>query len=112
MADQILILKLLLLVPKHLVWDFVFTIYRDDSEDEEGMGEEGADGDNEKAKDDAKAKAIAMKLRSEEVVDIINDHVYQLYVFFGFGLSSVILPVLVHVIWRYTFNTSYGHELD
>jgi PAS domain S-box-containing protein len=107
MADRILILKLLLLVPKHLVWDFVFTIYRDDSEDDEDgdMGDEG----NEKAKEDAKAKA--MKLRSEEVVDIVNDNAYQLYIFYGLGLASVILPVLVHVIWRYSFNASYTKEM-
>jgi PAS domain S-box-containing protein len=108
MVDRLLILKLLLLVPKHLVWDFVFTIYRDDSEDEDGEGEFGIE-QAEKAKEDAKAKA--MKLRSEEVVDIVNDNVYKLYVFYGLGLASVILPAMIHVIWRYSFNNGYIEEI-
>ena len=108
MADRILILKLLLLVPKSVVWDFVYTIYRDDSEDEENLVD-GEVGDTEKAREEAKAKA--MKLRSEDAVDIIADNAYQLYIFYGVGMFTVILPVLIHVIWRYTFNAAYSEEL-
>jgi len=113
-ADRLLILKLLLLVPKSVVWDFVYTIYRDDADDEEG-GEEDSFGDDKSrsggqaAKDQAKAKAL--KLRSEEAVDIINDNVYGLYYFFGLGLFSVVLPLIIHLIWRYTFNTAWTEEL-
>lgn len=109
MTERLVILKLLLLVPKHLIYDFVFTIYRDESDDDQLLVSEGV-GDSEKAREDAKAKAL--KLRSEEVVDIVNDNVYQLYTFFGVGLASIVLPLLIHVIWRYGFNTSYQKELD
>lgn len=110
--DRILILKLMLLVPKSVVWDFVYTIYRDTDEDEENMEDEmmDEDGNTGKAAKDA-VKAKALKMRSEEPVDIINDNVYGLYYFFGIGIASLCLPLIVHLAWRYTFNTMWSTEL-
>jgi PAS domain S-box-containing protein len=113
-AERLLILKLLLLVPKHLVWDFVYTIYRDaEDEDEENGGMDDFEEDG-KTGADAKnaAKAKAMKMRSEEAVEIVNDNVYGLYTFFGLFTASIAVPLIVHVAWRYSFNASWTDKLN
>jgi hypothetical protein len=111
-SDRILILKLMLLVPKSVVWDFVFMIYRDTDEDDEDAVDEGDDGvsrTGQAAKDAAKARAL--KMRSEDPVDIVNDNAYGLFYFFGFGLASLCLPLIVHVAWRYSFNAAWSLKL-
>lgn len=111
-SDRILRLKLLLLVPKSVVWDFVYTIYRD-NDDEENLNDELEDANGKGSKDDKDAaKQRALKLRSEDPVDIINDNVYGLYSFFGIGLLSMCVPLIVHVAWRYSFNTQWSQKLD
>jgi hypothetical protein len=113
-AERLLILKLLLLVPKHLVWDFVYTIYRDaEEEDEENGGVSDFDDDG-KTGADAKnaAKAKAMKMRSEDTVEIVNDNVYSLHYFFGLLTASIAVPLIIHVAWRYSFNAEWSVKLD
>jgi hypothetical protein len=109
-AERLLILKLLLLVPKSVVWDFVYMIYRDaEDEDEEGLeddfDEDGKSRTGQAAKDAAKAKA--MKMKSEESVEILNDNAYGLYLFYGIGLFSIVVPLIIHVAWRYAFNAEW-----
>lgn len=111
-SDRILILKLMLLVPKSVVWDYVYTIYCDGHEDNEEAaddGEDGISGTGQSAKDAAKARAL--KMRSEDPIDIVNDSAYTLLYFFGFGLASLCLPLIVHVAWRYSFNAAWSQKL-
>jgi hypothetical protein len=113
-TDRLLILKLLLLIPKHVVFDFVYTIYRD-ADDEDEMGDEVDDksqigGGNQTEKELARKKAL--KMRSEESVDVLNDNVYGLYYFYGFFLASICLPLIIHVAWRYSFNSKWSEELN
>jgi hypothetical protein len=112
-SDRLLVLKLLLLVPKSVVWDFVYRIYRDDSEDELNDddlddGKSRADG-NEEAN---KLKAKALRLHSEESVEIVQDNIYGLYLFFGLLMFSLVIPSIVHVAWKYSFNTLWIEHLD
>ena len=109
-SDRLLVLKLLLLIPKSVVWDFVYRIYRDDSEDD--MNED-ADGSRElDGNEQNEQKAKALRLHSEESVEIINDNAYGLYLFFGLLMLSITLPSIVHVAWKYSFNTTFRTNLE
>ena len=106
-AERLLLLKLLLLVPKSLVWDFVNRIYKDTEEDKDELddGQSGTTGKSEAL------KAKAMKRITKESVDIVNDNAWALYLFFGIGLLSISIPLIVHVAWRYSFNTMWADQL-
>lgn len=111
-TERILVLKLMLLVPKSVVWDFVYTIYRDSEEEDEDAVDEDDDGisrTGQAAKDAMKAKAL--KLKSEDQVEILNENKHGLLYFFGLGLASICLPLIVHVAWRYSFNAAWSTKL-
>lgn len=107
--DRVSLLKLLLLIPKTTIFEFVSTIYRDqEEEDDDGM-EDGKSTASGSRKTDILKRL--KKMHSDEVVDVKVDNSYGLYIFFGVGLLSVSLPLVAHVIYRFVFNANYAYEL-
>jgi hypothetical protein len=108
-SDRLIILKLLLLVPRSIVFDFVTNIYKDpeDVDDENDFDDGKSVGSNKKAEILKRQR----KLDSDETVDVVVDNAWGLFLFFGLGLFSISLPAIVHVAWRYSFNSGWEIEL-
>ena len=106
--DRILILKLVLLVPRPVIWEFVNVMYQRRT-DEDGAEDEDAEtqtiiGNNDKAK--------ALKAKSDEVTEIIPEKRNSNSIIFIVGLLSLSIPAIIHCAWRYTSNQSISTSLD
>jgi hypothetical protein len=102
--ERIQLLKLLLLVPKSLVWDFVYITYKEKEENEED-GEEGNQSMTATEKL-ALSKAKQRKMKTEDVVDIVDDNKSKIVIYLSILLFSISIPLIAHCAWRYTDNIS------
>ena len=107
-ADRMLILKLVLMVPRHIIYDFVNVMYRQadlDDEGDEAMTEVGTTKGGDQ-------KIIQKMMKSSDVTEIIPDRNYKTYAIFTLGLFSLSLPAIIHCAWRFTHNQAMGKRLD
>jgi hypothetical protein len=109
--NRMLILKLVLLVPRTVIWEFVYVMYRDNSDEEEN--------DEDQSQMDAKSRvgtstvnANMLKKQTDEVTEIIPDKRNTTFLIFILGLFSLSLPAIVHCIWRLTDNQLMSVELS
>ena len=111
-TDRLVILKLLLLIPRAMVWNFVSQVYRDQDDDDDDDDDATTTDNNAKSQTTMGASKSIHKLKSDETIEVLQDDVYKLYLFFGLLIFSITIPPIVHVAWRYSFNADWGLSLD
>jgi hypothetical protein len=95
-----LILKLVLLVPRPIIMDFVNVMYRagsnenDDDEEDEAATMAGV----------KSRQAANTKVRSDDISEIIPDKNNKTLITFILGLFAISVPSIIHCGWRLSNN--------
>ena len=101
-----IILKLVLMVPRSVIFDFVNVMYRSAAVEEEELEDET------NVTTGTKQKKAGFHLKSTDVTEIVPDRNYGTFFIFMFGLFALCLPAIVHCAWRLTENSLLSDRLD
>jgi len=105
-----LILKLVLMVPRTVIFDFVNIMYRKADMEEEGEND-GATTEVGSTREGGKTIG-ANVLKSTDITEIVPDRNYKTYLIFTFGFLSLSLPSIAHCAWRLTENYRLKNRLE
>lgn len=106
--ERLLLMKMILLLRKSLVWDFVYVTY---AEKEDGE-EEDQSQEKTEAQKLALSKAKARQMKTDDVIEVIDDNKRKLSISFFVILLSISIPVVVHCAWRYSDNQLGASRVD
>lgn len=121
------------MLPKSVIYDLVYNVYiasnldgdsadKSDRIELESQGLSGqpsglvksefthSERDDEEDDDDEESYSNKKKTVTDDTQDIavIPDRGTKLLLIYSIGMLSISLPLIVHVIWRYTFNGQLG----
>lgn len=101
-AERLTLIKLLLLVPKSLVWDLVYVTYKENGEGDDQDADENQS--LEAAQKLALNKAKARLMKTDDVIEVIDDSQKRLLILLSMVFFSIAIPVIAHCGWRYADN--------
>ena len=136
-TDREKILRLIVLLPKSIIYDLVYNVYaevdltkteeelqreeefaaqkREEENRSRGTISKASDGQTESESGDQdyeEEDAASAAVIDTSDITVIPDRSLKLILIFSLGLSSLTIPLIVHLIWRYTFNTTLYNLVD